>query len=135
MSNTFTTAEVSDVQGVEAASVAAPIPETRLAKSSRARRRRDSGKTSRSKKTRHATKKKRHVTAATTKQDLVLQLLGRQSGVSIDDIVSNTHWQPHSVRGFLSGVVRKKYKLPLVSEVGKDGVRRYHVASLKPAKA
>jgi hypothetical protein len=39
------------------------------------------------------------------------------------------------VRGFLSGVVRKKLKLQLVSELGKDGVRRYRVAPLKPAKA
>jgi Protein of unknown function (DUF3489) len=64
-----------------------------------------------------------------------LQMLRRQSGVSIDDIVSKTAWQRHSVRGFLSGVVRKKLKLQLVSELGKDDVRRYRVASLKPAKA
>jgi hypothetical protein len=35
-------------------------------------------------------------------------MLRRQSGVSIDDIVSKMAWQRHSVRGFLSGVVRKK---------------------------
>jgi hypothetical protein len=62
-------------------------------------------------------------------------MLRRQSGASIDDIVDKTGWQPYSVRGFLSGVVRRKLNLPLVPEVGKDGVRRYHVASLKPAKA
>jgi len=70
-----------------------------------------------------------------TKQNLVLQMLRRPSGVSIDDIVSKTAWQPHSVRGFLSGVVRKKLKLQLISELGKDGVRRYRAASLTPAKA
>ena len=37
--------------------------------------------------------------------------------------------------GFLSGVVRKKLKLPLVSDVGKDGVRRYHIAPIISAKA
>lgn len=63
-----------------------------------------------------------------TKQDLVIQMLRRQSGVSVDDIIAKTDWQPHSVRGFFSTVVRKKLKLPLVSEVGKDGVRRYHTA-------
>ena len=68
-----------------------------------------------------------------TKQNLVLQMLRRPPGVSIE--VSKTAWQPHSVRGFLSGVVRKKLKLQLISELGKDGVRRYRAASLTPAKA
>ncbi len=67
---------------------------------------------------------------AQTKQDLVIQMLRRQSGVSVDDIIAKTNWQPHSVRGFFSGLVRKKLKLPLVSDVGKDGVRRYHIAPI-----
>ena len=62
------------------------------------------------------------------KQDLVIQLLRRHSGVSIEDIIAKTGWQPHSVRGFFSGLVKKKLKLPLVSDVGKDGIRRYHIA-------
>jgi hypothetical protein len=78
---------------------------------------------------------KQRVARAQTKQDLVIQTLRRQCGVSIDDIISKTTWQPHSVRGFLSAVVRKKLKLPLVSEVGKDGVRRYHIAVIAPSKA
>ena len=62
-------------------------------------------------------------------------MLRRQSGVSIDDIVAKTGWQPHSVRGFFSGLVRKKLKLPLVADVGKDGVRRYHIAPIASSKA
>jgi hypothetical protein len=68
------------------------------------------------------------------KQDVVIQMLQRQSGASIEDVIAKTGWQPHSVRGFLSGVVRKKLKLSLVSEVGKDGIRRYHVASKPPKR-
>jgi hypothetical protein len=78
---------------------------------------------------------KRRSTPTQTKQDLVIQMLRRRSGVTIDDIITKTDWQPHSVRGFLSGVVRKKLDLPLVSDVGKDGVRRYHIASVASSKA
>jgi hypothetical protein len=81
-------------------------------------------------KSRDASHSMQHGRAAkgSTKQDLVIQMLGRQSGVSIEDIVAKTDWQLHSVRGFFSGVVRKKLGLPLTSEVGKDGVRRYRIA-------
>ena len=70
-----------------------------------------------------------------SKQDLVIRMLRRQSGVTIEDIIAKTGWQPHSVRGFFSGLVKKKLKLPLVSEVGKDGVRRYHIAPIASSKA
>ncbi|WP_244500089.1 DUF3489 domain-containing protein [Methyloceanibacter superfactus] len=73
--------------------------------------------------------------SAQSKQDLVIQMLRRQSGVTIDDVVAKTGWQTHSVRGFFSGLVRKKLNLPLVSEVGKDGMRRYHIASVASSKA
>ena len=78
---------------------------------------------------------KKRGTRAQTKQDLVIQMLRRQSGVSVDDVITKTDWQPHSVRGFFSAVIKKKLKLPLVSEVGKDGVRRYHTAPPRSAKA
>jgi hypothetical protein len=81
------------------------------------------------------TSSKRQSAPAQTKQDLVIQMLRRQSGVSIDDIIAKTGWQPHSVRGFFSAVVRKKLKLPLVSDAGKDGVRRYHTAPVASSKA
>ena len=66
----------------------------------------------------------------TSKQDQVLTLLRRQNGASIDEIVEATDWQPHSVRGFLSGAVKKRLGIDVVSEKGSDGVRRYYVAAL-----
>jgi hypothetical protein len=37
-----------------------------------------------------------------------------------------TGWQPHSVRGFLAGVVRRRLKLNLTSAV-LEGVRIYRI--------
>ena len=69
-----------------------------------------------------------------SKQDVVIQMLRRKSGVTIEDIIAKTGWQPHSVRGFFSGLVKKKLRLRLGSDVGKDGVRRYHIAAVASAK-
>lgn len=67
------------------------------------------------------------------KQNLILKKLGSAKGVSLDMLVAASGWQKHSVRGFLSGTVRKKLGLPLVSEIGKDGMRRYRIErSAKP---
>jgi hypothetical protein len=72
--------------------------------------------------------------AGSRKQDLVLGLLKRKEGARIEEIVAKTKWQPHSVRGFFSGVVKKRLKLPLTSQVGKDGARRYRITA-RPTKA
>jgi len=61
-----------------------------------------------------------------TKQDLVLRLLRRKTGATIPAIMEATNWQEHSVRGFLSAVVRKKLGLNLVLQ-GEAGKRRYRI--------
>jgi hypothetical protein len=52
----------------------------------------------------------------------------------LDALVKETQWQEHSVRGFLAGTVRKKLKLPLLSEKI-DGVRTYRIGTGKAAKS
>lgn len=62
-----------------------------------------------------------------SKTEIVLKKLRSAKGATMAQLDEATGWQPHSVRGFLSAVVRKKLGLTLVSEIGKDGVRRYRI--------
>jgi hypothetical protein len=68
-----------------------------------------------------------------SKQDKIVALLKRPKGATLDALVKETQWQRHSVRGFLAGTVRKKLKLPLLSEKI-DGVRNYRIGPAKAAK-
>lgn len=61
-----------------------------------------------------------------SKQAQVIRMLRAPSGAAIAAMVAATGWQQHSVRGFLAGVVRKKFGLNLVSEAG-DGGRVYRI--------
>jgi hypothetical protein len=45
----------------------------------------------------------------------VLDLLRRPGGASLPELQKATRWLPHSVRGFLSGALRKKMGLALTS--------------------
>ena len=72
----------------------------------------------------------REKSAATeTKASSVLKKLRTTKGVTVEAIMNATGWQAHSVRGFLSAVVKKKLGLNLVNETGKDGTRRYRIVS------
>lgn len=62
-----------------------------------------------------------------TKANIVLKKLQLTRGATVAQLMEATGWQAHSVRGFLSGTIRKKLGLNLVSEMGKDGLRRYRV--------
>ncbi len=64
-----------------------------------------------------------------TKTDMILKLLRRKRGITLAELVEATGWQAHSVRGFLSGTVRKKLGLSLVSDKGQDGALRYRIGS------
>jgi hypothetical protein len=57
----------------------------------------------------------------------ILELLKRPGGVTSKELMKATGWQPHSVRGFLSGTVSKKMGLTVTSAKGEDGERSYCV--------
>jgi hypothetical protein len=57
----------------------------------------------------------------------VLELLKQPGGASLQAIMKATEWQAHSVRGFLSGTLRKKLGLTVESTKAEDGERTYSI--------
>lgn len=66
-------------------------------------------------------------TKAQTKQDQLLALLRRPQGTTIADAAKTLEWQPHSVRGIISGVLKRRLSLTVTSEKAEGG-RVYRVA-------
>lgn len=66
-----------------------------------------------------------------TKQNAVLKLLRRKNGASLSEIMEATGWQQHSVRGFLSGTVKKKLGMEVISERSETRGRVYRASGAR----
>lgn len=64
-----------------------------------------------------------------TKHDRILALLRCKGGAALAEMQKVSGWQAHSVRGFLSGTVKKRLGLKLASTVSKNGERRYAITA------
>ena len=64
--------------------------------------------------------------ATATKAATIRRLLGGTKGASLDELSVATGWQVHSLRGFMSGTLKKKLGLEVTSTV-LGGCRRYHI--------
>ncbi len=64
-----------------------------------------------------------------SKKAQVLDLLRRPNGASLEEIMTETGWQAHTVRGFISHAITKKLGLTVESLRGEDKVRTYRLAS------
>jgi len=62
-----------------------------------------------------------------SKQDGVIAMLRRPEGATVDEVVSATGWQRHTVRGVFSGTLKKKLRLTIASAKEERG-RVYRIA-------
>src|SRR5471032_2027490 len=80
-----------------------------------------------------AGKKKRKMPTASaaapkTKLSQLEGMLRRKEGATIAQIATSLDWQPHSVRGAISGSLKKKRELTIASEKTEDGRHVYRIA-------
>lgn len=66
--------------------------------------------------------------AAKTKLGRLEGMLRRAEGATIGQIAKALDWQMHSVRGAISGSLKKKQGLTVVAEKTVDGERVYRIA-------
>ena len=71
--------------------------------------------------------------ASATKTATIQRLLAGPTGASIDELAVATGWQVHSIRGFMSGTLKKKLGLEVTSTV-RGGCRRYHIVEAVASK-
>jgi hypothetical protein len=63
-----------------------------------------------------------------SKKDEVIALLSTETGGTLQQLMTATGWQKHSIRGFLSGTLKKKMGLKILSSKNAAGERVYRVA-------
>jgi hypothetical protein len=59
---------------------------------------------------------------------LPIEMLRADGGATIDEIVAETGWQAHTVRGAKSGALKKKLGLTITSETVDGRGRCYRIA-------
>jgi hypothetical protein len=64
-----------------------------------------------------------------TKLGQLEAMLRRPDGATIEQLSKSLSWQIHSVRGAMSGALKKKHGLTVTSEKKDDGKRVYRIAA------
>jgi hypothetical protein len=63
-----------------------------------------------------------------TKLAAIIDAMRSPGGATIAQMMAGTGWQAHTVRGAISGMVRKRLGYAVVTEKGTDGQRAYRIA-------
>lgn len=72
----------------------------------------------------------RRMPRAGTKLAMLVELLGRDGGATVAEMVAATGWQGHTVRGVMSGALVKKFGLQITSEKIEGRGRVYRIAEV-----
>ncbi len=62
-----------------------------------------------------------------TKLAAIIDAMRHPGGATIAQMMADTSWQAHSVRGAISGMVKKRLGYEVVTEKGADGQRAYRI--------
>ena len=68
-----------------------------------------------------------HTLRPGTKLAAIIDAMRNPGGATIAQMMAGTGWQAHSVRGALSGMVRKRLGYEVITEKGADGQRAYRI--------
>jgi hypothetical protein len=120
---------IAEETGASPATVAQPRPAKRASVAARrahvAPKKGKSAKKAKAAKKAPKAAKKAGAARDGSKAAKILDLLKRVDGATLKELMKATGWQAHSVRGFLSGTIRKKLGLNVVSTKAEDGERSY----------
>lgn len=61
-----------------------------------------------------------------TKQQIIIDLLSREGGACLEEMIEATNWQKHSIRGVISGSIKKKLGFKVQSRIT-GNVRSYFI--------
>lgn len=64
-----------------------------------------------------------------TKQAMLIELLQRPEGATLEQMVEATGWQVHTVRGCMAGALKKKLGLEITSEKQTGTARTYRITT------
>ena len=74
-------------------------------------------------------KRKQAASRPKTKLAQLEAMLRRPDGATVEQISKSLDWQKHSVRGAMSGALKKKQGLTITSDKTDDGRRVYRIAA------
>jgi hypothetical protein len=68
-----------------------------------------------------------HTIRPGTKLAAIIEAMRNPGGATIAQMMAGTGWQAHTVRGAISGMIRKRLGYEVITEKGADGQRAYRI--------
>ena len=66
-----------------------------------------------------------------SKQQIIIELLSRSEGATLEQMIQVTGWQKHSVRGLMAGSLKKKLGLNITSSKEDGNERVYKISAIE----